>query len=356
MFATVDEVGRVIAEQGIDADFVKGGQVEVALNDAQAQRLRDSLKRRHDSGLSRQDLYELSRRELDDRILVAGARCGTFSPHVACVHPAKLVRGLAAVVERLGVEIYEGTAVREIRPHEAVAAAGSVRARWVVRATEGYTAQLRGLERALVPMNSSMIITEPLPPSAWEEIGWSGREVLSDAAHVYVYLQRTDDGRIAIGGRGVPYRFRSRTDGTGDTAAATVRSLREKLASMFPAAIAADIDHAWSGVLGVPRDWCPSVDCDPGRGLAWAGGYVGQGVATANLAGRTLADLMLGRRTTITELPWVGRRPRQWEPEPFRWGAIRGVYSLYRVADRVEQRVGRPSRLARLVDAASGRE
>jgi glycine/D-amino acid oxidase-like deaminating enzyme len=355
MFETVDEVGRVILERGIDADFAKGGQIEVALNDAQAQRLRDSLKRRRASGLSRQDLSELEDRELDQRIRVAGRRWATFSPHVARVHPAKLVRGLAALVERLGAEIYEATPVSEIRPHEVISAAGSVRARWVVRATEGYTAELRGLKRALVPMNSSMIITEPLPPAAWEDIGWSGKEALSDAAHVYVYLQRTEDGRIAIGGRGVPYRFGSRTDGTGDTAAATVRSLREKLTSMFPAASGVEIDHAWSGVLGVPRDWCASVDSDRARGLAWAGGYVGQGVATANLAGRTLADLVLGRRTAITDLPWVGRRPRQWEPEPLRWGAIHGVYSLYRRADRIEQRVGRPSRLARLVDFASGR-
>jgi len=355
MFETVDEVGRVIAEHDIDADFVHGGHLNVALNDAQAQRLRDSLKRGHDSGLSRHDLRELDRRELDDRLRVAHARCATFSPHVARVHPAKLVSGLAALVERLGVRIYEATPVSEIRPHEAVTQAGAVSARWVVRATEGYTAQLSGLRRALAPLNSSMIITNPLARSAWEEIGWSGREVLSDAAHVYVYLQRTDDGRIAIGGRGVPYRFGSRTDGSGDTAPATVASLREKLASMFPAAAGVGIDHAWSGVLGVPRDWCISVDVDRASGLAWAGGYVGQGVAAANLAGRTLADLLLGRSTSLTSLPWVGRRPRRWEPEPFRWGAIHGVYALYRKADRIEQRAGRPSRLARLIDAGSGR-
>jgi glycine/D-amino acid oxidase-like deaminating enzyme len=355
MFETVDEVGRVIAEQRIDADFVKSGHVDVALNAAQAQRLGESLTRSHDSGLSSHDLRELDLRELDDRVRVANARRATFSPHVARVHPAKLVHGLATVVERLGVEIYEATCVSEIRPHAAVSPAGTVRARWVVRATEGYTAQLSGLQRELVPMNSSMIITEPLPRAAWEEVGWSGREVLSDAAHVYVYLQRTDDGRIAIGGRGVPYRFHSRTDGSGDTAAATVVSLRKKLVSMFPAAGSAAIDHAWSGVLGVPRDWCISVDADRESGLAWAGGYVGQGVAAANLAGRTLADLLLGRRSPLTELPWVGRRPRRWEPEPLRWGAIRGVYSLYRKADRIEQRIGRPSRLARLVDAGSGR-
>jgi glycine/D-amino acid oxidase-like deaminating enzyme len=172
---------------------------------------------------------------------------------------------------------------------------------------------------------------------------------------VYVYLQRTEDGRIAIGGRGVPYRYGSRTDGSGDTAPATVASLRAKLIEMFPAAAGAEIDHAWSGVLGVPRDWCISVAADPGAGLAWAGGYVGEGVAAANLAGRALRDLILGESGELTALPWVGRSPRRWEPEPLRWGAIHGVYALYRHADRSELRSGRPARLGRLVDALSGR-
>jgi glycine/D-amino acid oxidase-like deaminating enzyme len=356
MFATVDEIGRVLSEQDIDADYVKSGQLSIALNEAQVLRLADELASSRRHGLGESDLRELSAAELRQRVRVAGARGATFTPHVARVHPAKLLRGLAAAVERLGVRIYERSPVSEIRPHAALTPVGRVGARWVVRATEGYTADLRGLGRALVPMNSSIIITEPLPEAAWEEIGWSRREALSDAAHVYVYLQRTEDGRIAIGGRGVPYRYGSRTDGSGETAPATVASLRSKLLEMFPSTADVELDHAWSGVLGVPRDWCISVDADRRNGLAWAGGYVGEGVATANLAGRTLRDLLLGERSELTALPWVGRAPRRWEPEPIRWAAIHSVYSLYRRADRSERRSGRPSRLGRLVDAVSGRE
>ena len=355
MFDTVDEIAAVLAEHEIDADFVKGGNLTVALGDAQLQRLREQVAHARAHGLDEHDLRELTPGELEQRVRIAGASGASFSPHVARVHPAKLLTGLAATVERLGVRIHESTPVSEIRPHEALTPAGSVRARWVVRATEGYTAEVHGLGRALAPINSSMIVTEPLAPAAWEEIGWAGREVIGDGAHVYAYLQRTDDGRIAIGGRGVPYRFRSRTDGCGETAAATVASLHAKLRSMFPSAADVGLAHAWSGVLGVPRDWCVSVDADPDTGLAWAGGYVGEGVAASNLAARTLRDLILGEPTALTALPWVGRRPRRWEPEPLRWSAIRGVYSLYRRADRAEQRSGRPSRLGRLVDAVSGR-
>jgi glycine/D-amino acid oxidase-like deaminating enzyme len=286
-------------------------------------------------------------------VRVEGARLATFSPHAARLHPAKLVAGLAAAVERLGTPIYERTRVGELRPHEARTPLGTVRARWVVRATEGYTASLRGMRRALVPLNSSMIVTEPLPEEAWDRIGWRGAEVLDDAAHVFVYLQRTADGRIAIGGRGVPYRIGSRTDRDGATARATVRRLRAQLVRMFPAAREAAIDHAWSGVLGVARDWRVSVGAEERTGQAWAGGYVGEGVAASNLAARTLRDLLLGEDT---RLAWVARRPaRSWEPEPLRFLGIRGVYALYRRADAIERRSGRPSTLARLADRASGR-
>ena len=355
MFDTVEEIAAVLAEHEIDADFVKGGHLTVAVGDAQLLRLRAELAHGRAHGLDERDLRELSTDELEQRVRIAGARGATFSPHVARVHPAKLLSGLAATVESLGVRIHERTPVTAIRPHEALTPAGGVRARWVVRATEGYTASLPGLKRALVPMNSSMIVTEPLTPAAWDEIGWQGREVIGDGAHVYVYLQRTEDGRIAIGGRGVPYRFGSRTDGSGETATSTVASLRAKLRAMFGPAADVELAHAWSGVLGVPRDWCVSVDADPDTGLAWAGGYVGEGVAAANLAGRMLRDLILAQPSPLTRLPWVGHRPRPWEPEPLRWGAIHGVYSLYRRADRIEARTQRPSRLGRLVDAISGR-
>lgn len=359
MFETVAEIGAVLAQEGIEADFHQGGQLAVALDRAQLRHLREELAGARARGLGEEDLRELGRQELRQRVRVGGALGGSFSPHLARVHPAKLVSGLAAAVEGLGVPIYERTPVSGIAPGRARTPLGEVRAGWIVRATEGYTASLRGERRALVPMNSSMVITEPLPARAWERIGWQGQEVMSDCAHVYAYLQRSADGRIAIGGRGVPYRYGSRAgsraDGRGETAAATVASLRAKLAEMFPDAAQARLEHAWSGVLGVPRDWGVTVCADRARGLAWAGGYVGEGVAASNLAARTLRDLILGRDSDLTELPWVGRTPRRWEPEPLRWCEIRAVYALYRQADRAERRSGRPSRLAALVDSLSGR-
>jgi glycine/D-amino acid oxidase-like deaminating enzyme len=355
MLDTVQEVERVVVEHSLDADLVRSGHVAVALNTAQLARLRSEIGGAREHGLDEQDVRELSAPELSERLRVAGALGASFTPHVARVHPAKLVLGLTGAVERLGVEIYERTAVDAIGPREALTRTGRVRARWVVRATEGYSADLPGLRRALVPMNSSMIVTERLAPEVWQAIGWQGCETVSDAANVYVYLQRTADGRVAIGGRGAPYRFGSRNDGEGATARATVASLHAKLLEMFPVLAGARVEHAWSGVLGVPRDWCPAVAADRASGLAWAGGYVGEGVAASNLAARTLRDLILGEPSPLTRLAWVGRAPRRWEPEPLRWAEIHAVYALYRHADRRERAGGRVSWVARAVDRLSGR-
>ncbi len=360
---TVGEIARVAEVEGIDARFLQGGRLSVARSPAQLERLQADVVRAHSEPGGDPDTVLLDESELAARVRVAGALGGSWTPHCARIQPAFLVAGLAAAAERAGVRIHEGSRVRHVESGLVETAEGSVAATWIVRATEGYTAGLRGQRRTWLPMNSSMIVTDPLPAGSWDEIGWSGCETLGDEAHAYCYAQRTADGRIALGGRGVPYRYGSRTDleasNPGTTAASTVTGLIALLHSMFPACRGARIAHTWSGVLGVPRDWCATVGLDPATRLGWAGGYVGDGVATSNLAGRTLTDLILGRSSDLTCLPWVGRRPRRWEPEPLRYLGVHGLYRGYRLADARESVPARAttstSRIARIADVIAGR-
>jgi glycine/D-amino acid oxidase-like deaminating enzyme len=275
---------------------------------------------------------------------------------VARIQPAKLVRGLAAAVERQGVAIAEGTTVTGIAPGRVTTDRGIVTAPVILRATEGFTATLPGLKRDWLPLNSAQIVTEPLPAAMWDRIGWQGHEILGDFANVYCYCQRTREGRITVGARGVPYRMGSATDTNGAPDSETIRRLTAILHRHFPATGTLRIDHAWCGVLGVPRDWCATVGFDRATGIGWAGGYVGVGVSTSNLAGRTLADLVTGRDSDLVTLPWVGRRVRKWEPEPARWLGVTGMYALLNAADRREARLGGPpSRLAALGNWLAGR-
>lgn len=358
MFDTVDEIVRVAAAEGIDADVIKSGQLTVARNDAQRARLGDTLAHAREWGWGEDDLMTVA---AADRIRVAGATGALWTPHCARVQPAKLARGLADTVRALGVRIHENTTVESIRPRTAsnsaaaITARGTVTADYVIRATEGFTATFASSHRDWLPMNSSMIVTEPLPDAMWREIGWQDSELLGDMAHYYMYAQRTADGRIAFGGRGKPYRYGSRIDADGQTRQWTVDVLRAMLTDFFPATAEVPLAHAWSGVLAVPRDWCSSIALDHDTGLGYAGGYTGHGVATTNLAGRTLRDLLLRRDTELTALPWVNWRVRRWEPEPLRWIGVQLMYSLYRAADHRENRLGHTSRIARMADLISGR-
>lgn len=353
MIDAVDEVIRVARAEGINADIVKGGVLRVARTAPQLHRLHDAVAAAERWGDPHATLSAEATRA---RINVAGALGAAHSVNGASLHPAKLVRGLAEVVALSGVAIYESTPVSQIRPHEVVTPFGMIAAQFVVRATEGFTAALPALHRLWLPMNSSMIITAPLADATWDQIGWRAGETLGDSAHTFMYAQRTADNRIAIGGRGVPYRYGSRIDRNGETPLVTVGELRHVVTDFFPMLRDVDIEHAWSGVLGVPRDWCATVGLDRSTGLAAAGGYVGHGVTTTNLAGRTLRDLILGDDTVLTHLPWVDWQSRTWEPEPVRWLGVRALYLAYRAADRAEAS-GRPntSLIARAADVISGR-
>lgn len=352
---TVDAVGTVVAREGITCGFHKGGSLHVAQTVLELAAVRERVADDRAWGWSEDDNQLLDADATRARVNVVDAIGGRFTPCCARVQPAQLVHGLAEAAERLGVVIHERSPVTELVGGRAATAAGAVRARFVVRATEGYTADLPGLRRRLLPMTSSMIVTEPLDASVWEAIRWQDAETLLDGRHRYIYAQRTPDDRIAIGGRGVPYRFGSKTDREGPVPERTVAELHARLKQLFAPLQHIRIDAAWHGVLGVPRDWAPAVGLDKASGMAWAGGYVGEGVAAANLAGRTLRDLILGHDTELTRLPWVGPFARPWEPEPLRFAGVHAVYGLYRRADEREARTGRVSLEAKLATLIAGR-
>lgn len=351
MIASIDEVGRTCADEGIDCDFHKGGTLVFATSQSHIERVKGYVD---DAEAHGENYTWLDPYAAHERIGVASSHGAAFTPDCARLHPAKLARGLAKVVEKLGGEIFEETSATGIEPGRVLTEHATLTAPTVVRATEGYTARLPGLRRRLAPLYSLMIATEPLPPSFWRQVGWEGRETLSDGRHLLIYAQRTADDRIAFGGRGAPYHFGSRIEPGFDSEPSVFDELQRVLVELFPAAADATITHRWGGPLGVPRDWFSSVELDRSTGLASAGGYVGDGVSTTNLAGRTLTDLILGRDTELTRLPWVGHRSRSWEPEPLRWIGINLALRTMAAADRAEARTGQPSKRGSAVRRSVG--
>lgn len=349
MVAAVDSVGEWAGRLGIDCGFTKAGTTSLARRPVEVDRARHAVAEAERFGV---DTMEW--REASETLRSPGVLGATFTPNTATVHPAKLVRGLADAVERLGGVIREDTAVTKISPHKVDTTRGPVTGRVVVDALEAYRSQVAGRKRMTLPLYSLMIATEPLPDSVWDDIGLAPGETFSDYRRLIIYGQRTLDNRFAFGGRGAPYHFGSRIRPAYDTVDRVHTALTETLTDLFPQIGSPTITHRWGGPLGIPRDWHARVVFDNTTGMATAGGYVGDGVALSHLAGLTLADLITGTDSERTRLPFVQNTWPQWEPEPLRYlGATAGIIGTD-IADRIEAKTGRPSLVGRIVDGLTG--
>lgn len=343
---SINGIERFCVEHGVDAHLERGGRITVARTKVQLRRLSAEVADDRHYG---QATEMLSRGELISRLNIEGALGGAFDPTCARLHPAKLVRGLARVVESSGATIYELTRVKSVSPRQVVTDAGRVRANFVIRATEGFTPALsRGsAKRAIAPVYSLMVATEPLPDWLWERIGLRSYETFTEARQLIVYGQRTADNRLAVGGRGAPYFFGSKIAPEQDRDPRVHEGLRNLIRDWFPEVKNHIFTHAWGGPLGISRDWHPHVNLDRATGLASAGGYVGDGVTTSYLAGATLASLITEQTNDFTSLPFVNHQSRLWEREPIRWLAVNAGLLAMSFADREESITRRPSLIAK---------
>lgn len=357
MVDTVGEVGRVVEAEGIDCDYRRGGTIAFARTPTQRLAARAEVDESNAFGVDLKEFWA----DAGERRGVgrpAGALAASFTPDTARLQPAALVRGLATACERRGVRIFEGTAARGWEAHRvrAVTASGpvTIEAGSILLATEAYGAGLPGIGRRIMPLYSLMIATEPLDDAFWATTGIEHGQTFTDYRHLLIYGQRTADNRFAFGGRGARYHWGSSIDPAHERVDGVFDHLRKTLVELFPGSADAAVTHRWGGPLGVPRDWHATVSYNPRTGVGFAGGYVGDGVGTANLAGRTLADLVTGRDTELTRLPWVGHLSPRWEPEPFRFlGANLGLAGTA-FADIEERATGRPSVVASLLGPLTG--
>jgi glycine/D-amino acid oxidase-like deaminating enzyme len=353
----VRALGASAQTDGIDAHFVRGGSLTFARNEVQAHRLRAGVEESRGVGVTEGDLEWLDGPAARERAGLTSVLGAIYTPHCARIHPARLVRGLADVVERLGAAIFEESPVTRIvaghlerRPH-VVTAAGTVHADYVVRATEGFTPTFAGQRRSVAPIYSLMVATEPLSDDFWNEAGLAGYETFADDRNLIIYGQRTNDDRIAFGGRGAPYHFGSTVEPRFDYDDRSFHLLEVTLRELFPY-LDGEVTHRWGGPLAMPRDQMPSVRVDRTTGLASAGGYTGDGVVLSYVCANALADLLVAPdvETGYTRLPFVQREAKPWEPEPLRWLGINLGLGLASWADRHEERRGTESRASRLLD------
>jgi len=350
---TVDEIGRVLALEGVEADYTKSGFLSLARSAPQLARARATVEASERFGLPNQ-WQVLDSAQAGASVGAQGTLGGLYTKHCALIHPGKLVRGLARLVEKMGATIHENSAVTQFSTGSVRTEHGSVAAGFTIRATEAFTSQQPGYSRFTIPLYSLVLATEPLPRDLLGKLNLDHRIAFNDMRHMRVYGQVTADGRLVMGGRGAPYHWGSRMSDEADLVDNIHSKIHDTLVEFFPDLADLRITHRWGGALGVSRDWCPTVSIDRKNRFAWAGNYVGDGVATSNLAGRILSNLILEKDEDINSLPLVNHSSPSWEREPLRWLGINSGLAATSLSDIEERITHRPSRTAMLLEKLTG--
>jgi glycine/D-amino acid oxidase-like deaminating enzyme len=321
MIDSLHQIESVTQEEGIDAHFARGGALSIARAEYDLPHLEEAFDEYRAIGLEDR-VALLDAAQTAQHIRVADAVGSFWMREGAAIQPARLARGLARAVERRGGRIVEGTTVTDYAggaPPRLITDRGEVRARRaIVLAGEAYLSRLPKLRRHIIPMTSHMVVTEPLPPEIWEQIGWEERAPAVGFGSTAGYLNHTADGRIAFGAYRARYPFGSRITDDLDRMEDVFAHARDAARVWFPMLRDVPFTHAWGGVFGVPRDRMPTMGFNPRTGVALAFGYSGEGVVTSNLSGRVLTDLLTETDSDLTRLPMATHQPVPWEPEPLR--------------------------------------
>lgn len=350
MIATVDEIGVITQELGIECDYQKAGTYNLIRSDAQKQRALSELEQSE-----KFQIDNLQLKSSGESPRATKSQGAIFDPACASIHPAKLVRGLATAFVELGGSLFEATEVKSHSPGTVTSDRGIFTAEFVVDALEGYRPTIAGNKRRSLPLYSLMIVTEPIPGSVLDDLGLLPGVTFADFRNLIIYGQRTKDNRIAFGGRGAPYHFGSKIKKKYDNVEKIHSHLERELKTIFPTLGGYRITHRWGGALGVTRDWMASVTLDPVTKFAQAGGYVGDGVGTSHLAGKTLADLILGRQSAESKLCFVNHQSPSWEIEPLRFSAARGAMFAAGLADQIEGTTGKNSIISKIIRWLTGK-
>lgn len=344
LHAIPDEVARVIEKEKINCDFKKAGVLYVAARYIeQEQRLKKHFIELQKAGYGEADYQWLSGKKLDKKLKISSSFGAIFSPHCATVQPAKLVRGLASAVEALGVPIYEQSAVCSWKKGELLTENARVSAKWIVPALEAYGAELpssiKKLNQFHLPVQSLIVATEPLSDAQWQAIGLENGEAFSDNSRQVTYGIRSDDNRLVFGARGT-YQFGAKLRQDFNLTPQEIADRRRILVELFPQLKDTKITHAWGGNLAVSRRFSPHMIKDETQGFVLSGGYGGEGVGATNLAGRTMADLILNKDSALTKMPWVKKQGsfkdlKKWESEPLPWLGYKSVIQAFDFEDKV---------------------
>ena len=337
MEKAVDLLRDLVAELALDCDYEHPGFLRVATSEKYKARIQEEIELAHRLGLSGIEWLERDQLEREVRSpLYLGA---WWEPRCGILNPAKLAWSWRDVITAMGVAVYEQSPVAGISRQKGNVvldtAQGRVRAEKVVLATNAWSHFFPALRTKQIPVWTHIVLTEPISEAAFKEIGWRNRQGIEDARNLVHYYRLTADNRLLMGGRDVSLALSGDPkDMDRDHNPATFAGLKADVRQLFPALQDIRFTHEWGGPVSVPLDMAPALGYLGDKNVVYSLGCVGHGVSLTHLNGRTLCDMLLERKTELTDVFFVNRRTLPWPPGLLRNLAVKAIMGYMHWEDR----------------------
>jgi glycine/D-amino acid oxidase-like deaminating enzyme len=336
MERAVDLLRDLVSDLNLECDYEHPGFLRVATSEKYKLRILHEIELAQKLGLD--GIEWLDKQQTQAQVnspLYLGA---WWEPRCGILNPAKLSWSWAETIRALGVEVYERTPVMELNRHRKgirlVTPRGIVQADKVVLATNAWTHFFPKLKRKQVPAWTHIVITEPMTADQYQSIGWQNRQGIEDARNLVHYYRLTADNRIVMGGRDISVSKRF-YDMDHDENEQTFEGLRQDVRELFPSLGDIQFSDAWGGPVSVPLDMAPSIGYMGDPRVVYSMGCVGHGVSLTHLNGQTIRDLILERKTDLSDVFFVNRRVIPWPPEPFRTLGVKAIVGYMHMEDRM---------------------
>lgn len=331
----LEDIERFVKLNGIECDFRRAGEIDVAVADHQVDELRETVKEMRAFGL---DVDFMDIDEIRSHIKSPTYLAGLRDPHsVALVDPAKLAWGLLATARLRGIRIFEETEVTDLADeHDRVVLSTAhhrITAQRAVVATNAFPSLIPAVRHRVVPVYDYVLMTEPLTDGQWRDIGWSEREGLSDSGNQFHYYRPTADGRILWGGYDAVYHSGNGFGPQFENDDDSYQRLATHFLQTFPQLEGIRFSHAWGGAIDTCSRFTAFWGTEAQGKVAYVAGFTGLGVGASRFAAQVTLDLLDGHDSERTRLEMVRTKPIPFPPEPLRTLGIRWTTTSLQKAD-----------------------
>lgn len=337
LYGIVDRVRQICEDENVDCDLQHSGVLYAAARYTEQTRIAKRwLAEIQASGQTESAFRWLEKTNAEKLLNLPDLTGGLFSPHCATINPAKLCQGLANVLTKLGVQIIEQANVDSVTERQLTVNQQTVACEHIVLASEAFPATWQPLNRKRLPVYSNVIATRPLSETEWQQTVKQPGLAFSDMCRSVTYGQRTQTGNMVFGARG-GYQFGAKARYEFEQNDPAFKAPTTFIQRLFPSIREEDIAYRWAGSLAMSRGFRPFAGYDQESGIAYAGGYGGEGVGASHLFGQTLAELIADTRSLYIKQPWVIQgKPsllKNWEPEPIPWLGYQTIGKLFALED-----------------------